>query len=224
MNVCDSFLLLPESNSSPTQAAAWDKQAEYSGVPSTGCSVSMWAPYSSSSSRHSLWPDRKKEAQSERSELPLPLCGFFFHVGGWPFLAASWMGDASLKWVWTGAPCCRRSLTQAALPLLQELKRGVAPSADINAAYRGRERGNNFMAGQLLINFQGITPQAHHIRKNSNRHVTRCESCNRKLLDFTHVQLGNHFLIALQVLSTWSKCDCNVNKYLTGKNYQVNPF
>lgn len=27
------------------------------------------------------------------------------------------------------------------------------------------------MAGQLLINFQGTMLQAHHIRKNSNRHV-----------------------------------------------------
>lgn len=99
------------------------------------------------------------------------LCGVFFHVGGSPFLAASWMGDANLKWVWTGAPCCRRSLTQAALPLLQELKRGVAPSADINATYRGRWEGKylSLMAGQLLINFQVITLQAHHIRKKHQK-------------------------------------------------------
>lgn len=139
VNVCDSFLLLPESSSSPTQAAAWAKQAEYSGVPSTGCSLSMWAPYSSSSSRHSLWPDRKKRRHGLRG---LSARQITIMWGGWvegsPFLAASWMGEASLKRVWTGAPWCRSSLTQAALPLLQELKRGVAPSADINAAYRGR--------------------------------------------------------------------------------------
>lgn len=47
-----------------------------------------------------------------------------------PFLAASWMGDASRYVVWMEALCCKISLTQAALPLLQELKRGVAPSVD----------------------------------------------------------------------------------------------
>lgn len=80
------------------------------------------------------------------------------------------------------------------------------------------------MAGQLLINFQGTTLQAHHITKNTNRHVTRYESCSRKSLDFTLVQLGNYFLIALQVLSMWIKCDRNVDKYPIGKNYQINQF
>lgn len=47
-----------------------------------------------------------------------------------PFFAASWMGDASWYVVWTEALCCKISLTQAELPLLQELKRGVAPSVD----------------------------------------------------------------------------------------------
>lgn len=34
------------------------------------------------------------------------------------------------------ALCCRMSLRQAALPLLQELKRGVAPSVDTAIALR----------------------------------------------------------------------------------------
>lgn len=35
------------------------------------------------------------------------------------------------------ALCCKMSLTQAALPLLQELKRGVAPSVDTTSTYGG---------------------------------------------------------------------------------------
>lgn len=54
-----------------------------------------------------------------------------------PFLAASWMGDASWKGVWMEWLCCRMSRTQAALPLLQELKRGVAPSVDTNPTCGG---------------------------------------------------------------------------------------
>lgn len=59
------------------------------------------------------------------------------HVCIWaPFLAASWMGDASWLGVWMEALCCKMSLTQAALPLLQELKRGVAPSVDTASTFR----------------------------------------------------------------------------------------
>lgn len=47
-----------------------------------------------------------------------------------PCLAASWMGEASREGALRVAPCCRSTRTQATLPLLQELKRGVAPSVD----------------------------------------------------------------------------------------------
>ncbi|TNN60858.1 hypothetical protein EYF80_028853 [Liparis tanakae] len=48
------MITLPEWSSSLAQSAAPAMQAEYSGVPTTGSSMSMSAPYDSSSSRHSL--------------------------------------------------------------------------------------------------------------------------------------------------------------------------
>lgn len=54
-----------------------------------------------------------------------------------PCLAASWMGEASREGALRVAPCCRSTLTQATLPLLQELKRGVAPSVDTASTCEG---------------------------------------------------------------------------------------
>lgn len=47
------------------------------------------------------------------------------------------MGEASREGVLRVAPCCRSTLTQAALPRLQELNRGVAPSVDTASTCEG---------------------------------------------------------------------------------------
>lgn len=57
--------------------------------------------------------------------------------GETPFFAAWWRGEASREGVLRLAPCCRRTPTQAALPLVQELKRGVAPSVDTASTCEG---------------------------------------------------------------------------------------
>lgn len=136
------FSLLPERSSSSAHAAARALQATYSGVPTSGSSTSTAAPQDSSSSRHSLWSWFKKKQTNITASTNL--CAgtrafyaqLFFHTCT-PFLAASWMGEERRQVVWMDAPCCKSSLTHAALPLLQELKRAVAPSAETVSAYQG---------------------------------------------------------------------------------------
>lgn len=100
LNIPIRRITSPESSKVLTQPEARARQAEYKGVPNTGSSKSICAPWDSSSSRHSLWP----------------------------FLADSWRGDASWYERWTEAAHSRTNPTQAAFPLLQALKSGVAPS------------------------------------------------------------------------------------------------
>lgn len=96
-----------------------------------------------------------------------------------PFLAASWMGDASRWGVWMEALCCKMSLTQAALPLLQELKRGVAPSVDTASTYGGDNDKDDdttpkthYLTCYYIIMIYSFIYQGQHTDKHI-RHVDR---------------------------------------------------
>lgn len=76
------------------------------------------------------------------------------------FFAASWTGDASRDEVQLDGLCSRTSITQAALPLLQELKSGVAPSIDTASAC-GRDQ--------------------HYLLDNVYKHLIICDIITRRL-------------------------------------------
>lgn len=70
-------------------------------------------------------PSRARTSHTHASDLHTHV----HYSGHTPCLAASWRGEGR-EGALRVAPCCRSTLTQATLPLLQELKRGVAPSVD----------------------------------------------------------------------------------------------